>query len=225
LDGGSVTTLASQVGPYSIAVDDTNVYWSQVDSYVYGVVPNSSVREVSLGGGTASTLALGQGWPSGIAVTGASVYWANEVDLTSGSSQTGLMTVPVDGGTPTTVAVVSTSAELSVNLAVDATSAYWMAVGGDAIIKVSLAGGAITTLASGQCPSAIAIDATSVYWTARCAISGSVMKVALDGGTVTTLAVQNPRLTQGGVAVDGTNVYWTSYDSRSGVGRVLEAPK
>jgi hypothetical protein len=63
--------------------------------------------------------------------------------------------------------------------AVDATSIYWTAEGDGTVMKLPLAGGTPTVLASVPgSPGAgkgIAVDATSVYWTDW--TSGKVMKV------------------------------------------------
>ena len=82
------------------------------------------------------------------------------------------------------------------------------------MVKVAIAGGIRTTLASGQSsPHSIAVDGTSAYWTnagtkANYSVDGTVMKVAIGGGSLTTLASGqgNP----GGIAVDGSSVYWTN---------------
>ena len=91
------------------------------------------------------------------------------------------MKVPLGGGSPTTLA----SGQYFMDIAVDATSVYWMA--GSAVMKVPLGGGSPTTLAFGQRRARrhrrgrdqrLLDDYTD----------GTVMKVPLGGGSPTTLA-------------------------------------
>ena len=50
-------------------------------------------------------------------------------------------------------------------MAVDATTVYWTDGGSGTITEAPLAGGASTTIVTGQYgSSSIAVDATSVYW-------------------------------------------------------------
>jgi len=120
--GGSLVTLVSgENGPGSIAVDATSVYWTNGDG---------SVMKAPLGGGTLVTLASGQNGPGSIVVDAANVYWANMSDVSLGEDGgVGVDTVvkvPLDGGTPTTLAsglaLVGYGAGA---IAVGATSVYW----------------------------------------------------------------------------------------------------
>ncbi len=216
-----LVSLASGVSPGYIAVSPAGVYWNDCSSGVdYDVVM------VPLGGGTTSTLATGS-YPnffplvSSIATGGASVYW---------TSSNNLMSVPVGGGATDTLA----SGTGITDIAVDATSAYWLDGIAHAVMKVPLAGGTATTLASQQdFPAGIAVDATSVYWTKGNVCSGntcngSVMRVPLGGGTPATLAsgLQTPTA----LAVDGTSAYWSTasscrmYSMESTCGTVMRVP-
>ena len=113
---------------------------------------------------------------------------------------------------------------IALGIAVDGTNIYWTSPTGSTVMKVPLAGGKPTTLASGQSsPSAIAVDATNVYWTNS--NGGTVMTVPLGGGTPTALALgqANPNA----IAVDATNVYWTNKGTLKnnwGDGAVMKAP-
>lgn len=172
LAGGTPTTLASgDFHPLAIAIDAAHLYWTNIDSS--GGV---TVMKVPLGGGTVTTIAssplsaktLGERIFQAvlehperdaamvIAIDATSIYWTSGVAV---------MTVPLGGGTPTTLA----SGYRAQAIAIDATSIYWTEWGvhGDgAVMKLPLHGGKVTTLASGQrYPKAIAVDASSVYWT------------------------------------------------------------
>ena len=70
----AVVTIASgQCDPVRIAVDATNVYWTN-----YG---SGTVMKVPLAGGVATTLASGMTGPLGIVVDATSVYWSTRDHL------------------------------------------------------------------------------------------------------------------------------------------------
>jgi hypothetical protein len=112
------------------------------------------------------------------------------------------MKVPVGGGTATTLTVRAGS---PAHIAVDETSVYWTETAGG-VLRVPLAGGTPSTVATSTGAWNIALDATNVYWTTN----DGVMMAAKAGGTASRLSGQGPLFPTEGIAVDATNVYWGS---------------
>lgn len=144
--------------------------------------------------------------PQFLAVDAKNVYWTDLGSSSGGNTQTGsVFSVPIDGGTVTTLATARPSPG---GIAVDATDVYWVDFGtymppGD-VMKVPIGGGTPVTLATSMngTPHQMTIDANNVYWTD----GGAVWQVPKSGGTPVMLAQGS--LTSG-VAVDSTSVYWT----------------
>jgi hypothetical protein len=141
--------------------------------------------------------------PSAIALDTTRVYWTNETVMGT------VMSVPLDGGTPVTLA---SAQPLPSSIAVGATGVYWFNQGsGQAgtIMTVPIDGGSPIQLASTYFPSsAIAIDATYIYyWDYLSGTSTTtLMKLPLSGGTASPLASAPGN---GPIVVNGTSVYWT----------------
>jgi hypothetical protein len=169
-----------------------------------------------------TTLATENGEPAGIAVQNGTVYWAN-----LGGT---IMSVPSGGGTPTTLATGQSQPSA---IAVDGSSVYWTNTGqacavqpgtcgatpDGSVMRVPLAGGTPTPLATGLCgPNSIAIDAVNAYVVVS---SASILKIPLAGGAPTTLA---HGFSIGTLAVDATSVYYTSTDASFESGQVMKVP-
>jgi sugar lactone lactonase YvrE len=158
LGGGTPTPLAAGSFGYSIAVDATYVYWTDLGKNLVAKVPTQ--------GGTVVTIAANQNNPVALAVDSTSVYWGTY------DCHGTVWAAPIGGGNPTALAVgVGGTPQ---DIAVDATNVYWtvgtgcVSDGGcyGSVAKVSKAGGAVVTLASGQdTATGIAVNATNVYWT------------------------------------------------------------
>jgi hypothetical protein len=168
-----------------------------------GSCTNACEGGVCSGGACAfpMVLASGQLNPNGIALDATNVYWAN------GS----MNKVPKSGGAITTLG----SPGYSVATAVDASNVYWTDSIDNAIQRVPIAGGTVTSLVTMLIePIGIAVDASNVYWAGFS--TGTVNSVPIAGGAVATLVTN---LTEPhAVAVDASGVYVATY------GEIARAP-
>ncbi len=204
LDGGPVTTLATETGtPSGIAANTTHVYWAD---------ESIGVQECAIGGCGAGPTLVAAGPAKDLAIDSSSVYWIQENPGVGLSCPLAGCPVGADGGAePTTL---FSGQGYTQNLAIDATSIYWSgppgafkcplsgcpldADGGDAVTVLATTGGY-----------GISVDSANAYWGGpvvgllACAIGGC-------GGMPRALAATAYPFN---TVSDGINVYWTDYTS------------
>ena len=159
---GTATNLVTSGVPCVLAIDDTNVYYTDDIAVAVMVVPKS--------GGAAVTLFQGQIGAYGIAVNSGYVIFANY-------DQKSVMRVPFAGGTAETLA----SGVLTVtSFAIGAANLYWTDQLANTVSKVTLAGGVPTTIAEHQSqPVSVAVDSTNVYWANQGSIGKATGSIAM----------------------------------------------
>ena len=191
-------------GPESLAVDATNVYWTNYSS--------GEIRKVPKGGGQAVTVySATNTYPWGIAVDGRALYWTTPNFFTGGGSAT-VMALPFGQDVPT---VLSSNPNGPQSIVVSPTDVYWTEGGPDAVRATSLDGGNAQSIAIDPGGGGgLAIDANHLYWT----MNGAVYQASLAGGPATPIAAPSSAL-----ASDGTNVY-LALASTLGIGEIARVP-
>jgi hypothetical protein len=193
-------------------------------------------------GGTITTLLTPVGYPQCLVVHGGTAY------LTSSDPPGYILSVPVDGGNPSTF-IMNEPALYTV--ALDDKNLYLLSGGsfpGDGlnnqdgkVFQYPLLDGGVPgtpiTLASGleyafnaaYLP-ALAVDSTTVYWVAGAAgTDGVVMSAPIGGGAVTTLYTGQAFPTA--LVADDTNLYWANWGTfqsdgtYNSDGAIMKAPK
>ena len=127
-----------------------------------------------------------------------------------------VLSVPVTGGTPITLATSMAAYNNAPALALDEANVYF--AGGGAVGSVPKSGGASSMLVTGEHPGlGFARGASALFWyemdanpSCHCE-SGVIHRVPTAGGTATALVSQLPFVF--GLAADTANVYWIEGDS------------
>jgi hypothetical protein len=206
--GGQVTTLASDcVEPMAVAADSTHVYWIERNDG-----SNGRLRRVLKGGGVAQDVATGlHNAQNHLVVTGGFAFFG---DGKAGGG--GLIRkAAVDGSG--VVLLVEGNGLLNLNTAIDVEAGQvYFRNDYDKILRVSVDGGAVTELGSGE-PSAIDVFGTYLYFSEYS--NGTVNRMPLAGGAVTQLVSGKDSVSN--VVSDGERVYWTEFTNPGQVGSVL----
>jgi hypothetical protein len=191
LTGGSpVTVYSGGESPITLAVDSSRVYWT--------TSPGGTVSSASLDGGGYTQLANPGATYSGaylepMVVTQTNIYWCE-----SATGFQAIVSMPLDGGTITTVAsgygaLVAAPGDMSI---------YWN-TGTPAVMESPSDGGVALQLPASALPTSMAVDALNFYYVDN---YYTVRKIPLSGGTPTTLAT--PQTGASKLTVDSTSVYW-----------------
>jgi hypothetical protein len=199
-------TLAAATAPQGVAVDATNVYWT-----------NSTTGQVELcaksGCNAMPTTLISNAsdlYPQSIVVAAGNVYY-----LVYNFSNPGAVFECASGGCSNQPTAIASNQVGPTAIASDANNLYWTNGSGE-VMECALGGcngnpTALATGLSGLVPLTIgglAVDATNVYWSD----SVGIVKCGIGGcnGQPTTVAASQQAY---GLVTDGSNLYWTDYNN------------
>jgi len=198
-----------------LAVDATNVYWTNIGTSANEFL-DGTVMAMPKGGGTVTTLASGQDFPNAVSVHGSWVYWTNYDAAKSGGAASGAVSRVSTTGGPITV--IASGQAFPWDVVADDTSVYWTCNESGVVRSAAAGGGSIKVIATNcplsttevacENPAGIAVDATNVYFADQL---DWVWKVPLAGGTpVVVGSAAGSGYAPAFVAVSGATVFWTA---------------
>ncbi len=184
----------------AVAVDDLAIY----------VTSSQGIVRFDKAGGSPQVLAPESGADS-IAIDAGYVY----AKILAGDATESIVRVPKAGGAVSEAWSGPDGYHYSSQeLAVDATSVYWVDPQAGVLQKAPIAGGAAVVIAGGLAdPVSLTLDGGMVYFTVRGKDGGSlddraVARVPVGGGPLGYVA-HGPQTSAYGIAVDAVYAYWT----------------
>lgn len=189
-------TTVTSAGGTAMAVDATNIYWSDELNQLISSCPRTGCT-------TPTTIAMppnGQQIRKGVATDGTNVFFV---------TATGIYSVPVAGSATPTVVVTGLGG--AAGIALDATNVYWAGFSGDIGRCPKTGCSTPTTLHQLSLPAAnVLVDGDHLYWSQKTSMS--------EVGRCTLPACDDPVvLAKGkatvGIAVDATNLFFTDNGS------------
>jgi hypothetical protein len=202
-----VEEIASgRFNPEDVAVDATNVYWVSVKKDA--LLVRQALGQVD----AEAVVAHGNFLPGSLVVSGGFAYW---IDTDAGPA---VMRVSTNGGEPERVSASAAQPRIGhpVRLAADDAAVYISDAGPmegkGAVVRVAIAGGAVSVLAENlDAPRSVGVRGGWVYWAnkgtgAKNFKDGSLEKVSAAGGAKVTLATGLEAPDR--LAVGDTRVAW-----------------
>jgi hypothetical protein len=230
-----------QKSPYDIAVDGTEVYWTNRTG---GTVMHVDKTGKAL----PNAIAQEQNGPTGVTAHGGTVFWTNFYagEVMSGGvgddptpfakGQYGPFMIATDGAAVYwtnfdggTVQVQPINGQATTSIAVQQGTPRYIDVSPSQVVwSTSLAEGSIHAFVKGDNQSVVlatgrgadmgGVDADDAWVYFAATLPGAVAKVPADGGEVTVIAEGEPKPKE--VAFDTDHVYWTNSDAGEVMARV-----
>jgi hypothetical protein len=193
-----LASVTSESG--NVVVTGSYVYWADFGSGVADGV----IADVPIGGGTVTSLAIGQGDPYAVTADSTSLYWANLAECpTPPTCGSAIVSMPLAGGTPVVLAsALTTSPEA---MAVDSSNVYWGTSDGR-VMMLPKGGGTPTQIAYYETNVVdLVVSGSFVYWATN---GGDVIQTPTGGGPSTAIVVGIDPIV--GLALDSTSLYFAT---------------